>query len=129
MMKIPTDMKSFTELSPWWRTTVPTEIVLSGDGTAELLAKLKERGRRPFFIADGALREQPQFAEIFAQKDLFVFDATFSEPRTGDVDSLRALIKGLADDRIRLVRQPLYQRAQRIDVASTRFGKGRVKDE
>ena len=98
MMKIPTDMKSFTELSPWWRTTVPTEIVLSGDGTAELLAKLKERGRRPFFIADGALREQPQFAEIFAQKDLFVFDATFSEPRTGDVDSLRALIKGLADE-------------------------------
>lgn len=68
MMKIPTDMKSFTELSPWWRTTVPTEIVLSGDGTAELLAKLKERGRRSFFIADGALREQPQFAEIFAQK-------------------------------------------------------------
>lgn len=95
MMNIPTDIKSFTELKPWWRTPVPTEIVLSGRGVDELLSKLKERGRKPFFVVDGALKDQPRFAAIFAQRDLFVFDATSSEPRTGDVDSLRARIKAM----------------------------------
>ena len=71
MMKIPTDMKSFTELSPWWRTTVPTEIVLSGDGTAELLAKLKERGRRSFFIADGALRGSSLSSRRYSRKKIY----------------------------------------------------------
>lgn len=98
MMNIPADIKSFTELSPWWRTPVPTEIVLSGGGVDDLLSRLEERGKRPFFIADGALKDQPRFAKIFAQDKLFIFDATFSEPRTGDVDSLRARIKQLGEE-------------------------------
>ena len=58
---------------------------------------LEDEGRRPFFVADKALAGQREFARIFAEKNLFAFDATFSEPRTGDVDALRALIKALPE--------------------------------
>ena len=77
---------------------MPTDVVLSGDGVRELFAKLAAEGRsRPFFVVDGALAEQPEFADIFAQSEEFVFNASESEPRTGDVDALVARIRGLAD--------------------------------
>ncbi|MDO5116848.1 MAG: iron-containing alcohol dehydrogenase [Synergistaceae bacterium] len=93
-MYIPTDIENFTKLEAWWRTPVASEIILSGDGVGDLLAKLALEGKKAFFVADGALREQPRFEKIFARENIFVFDATASEPRTGDVDELRALIKG-----------------------------------
>ena len=92
MMNLPKDLNTFKALSPWWRTEFPTEAVLSSDGVGDLLSLLDERGRRPFFVIDAALKDQPRFAPIFAQDNLFAFDASFSEPRTGDVDSLRDLI-------------------------------------
>lgn len=97
-MDIPVDAKGFTKLKPWWRTPVPTDIILSDHGVSELLDGLKARGRKPFFVIDSALRDQVPFAEIFAQKDLFIFDASFSEPRTGDVDALRSLVQVKAPD-------------------------------
>ncbi|WP_352402338.1 iron-containing alcohol dehydrogenase [Synergistes jonesii] len=97
MIRIAEDIKSFTEMQPFWRVELPTEVVFSGDGVRELLAKLRERGRRAFFVVDSALKEQPRFAPLFAQKNLFEFDATSSEPRTSDVDSLRAEIRELAE--------------------------------
>ena len=105
MIRIAEDIKSFTEMQPFWRVELPTEVVFSGDGVRELLAKLRERGRRAFFVVDSALKEQPRFAPLFAQKNLFEFDATSSEPRTSDVDSLRAEIRELADEMLRLVNE------------------------
>ncbi|MDY2985562.1 MAG: iron-containing alcohol dehydrogenase [Synergistes jonesii] len=95
MIRIAEDIKSFTETKPFWRVELPTEVIFSGDGVRELLAKLRERGRRAFFVVDAALKKQPRFAPLFAQKNLFEFDATSSEPRTSDVDSLRAEIREL----------------------------------
>ncbi|MEG1602881.1 MAG: iron-containing alcohol dehydrogenase [Cloacibacillus sp.] len=94
-MNKPSTIKEFTELKPWWRTPVPTDIVLSDNGVDELLARLKKEGRSPFFVVDGALESQPAFAKIFAAGPLFVFDASFSEPRTSDVDALREEIRSL----------------------------------
>ena len=92
MMNAPKTIEEFTNLKPWWKTPVSTRVVLSDDGVADLLRMLEDEGRRPFFVADKALAGQREFARIFAEKNLFAFDATFSEPRTGDVDALRALI-------------------------------------
>ena len=97
MMNAPKTIEEFTNLKPWWKTPVSTRVVLSDDGVADLLRMLEDEGRRPFFVADKALAGQREFARIFAEKNLFAFDATFSEPRTGDVDALRALIKALPE--------------------------------
>ena len=97
MMNAPKTIEEFTNLKPWWKTPVSTRVVLSDDGVADLLRMLGDEGRRPFFVADKALAGQREFARIFAEKNLFAFDATFSEPRPGDVDALRALIKALPE--------------------------------
>lgn len=97
MMNAPKTIEEFTNLKPWWKTPVSTRVVLSDDGVADLLRMLEDEGRRPFFVADKALAGQREFARIFAEKNLFAFDATFSEPRTGDVDALRALIQALPE--------------------------------
>lgn len=97
-MKVPADIKNFVKLSPWWRTKVPTEIILSSDGISDLFNLLESRGKIPFFVIDSALMPQPAFAKIFEQKNKFLFDATFSEPRTSDVDNLVDHIKTLDYD-------------------------------
>lgn len=93
MTNTPDNMKDFTALKPWWRTQVPTEIICSADGVSDLLAKLQKEERTPFFIIDKALSDQEKFAPLFAQQAKFIFDASASEPRTGDVDKLVAMIK------------------------------------
>ena len=82
MMNAPKTIEEFTNLKPWWKTPVSTRVVLSDDGVADLLRMLEDEGRRPFFVADKALAGQREFARIFAEKNLFAFDATFSEPRS-----------------------------------------------
>ena len=94
-MKKPETIKEFTEMKPWWRTPVPTDVVLSDNGVDDLLARLQKEGRKPFFVIDGVLESQEAFAKIFAGGPLFVFDASFSEPRTCDVDMLREEIRQL----------------------------------
>ena len=96
-MNVPKTIEEFTNLKPWWKTPVNTRVVLSQDGVTDILRMLGDEGRRPFFVADGALAGQREFARIFAERRLFVFDASASEPRTGDVDALRALIKALPE--------------------------------
>ena len=91
-MYSPETISEFTELKPWWRTEVPTEVVLTDDGVGALLARLEKEGRKPFFVIDRVLEGQPEFGPIFATGPLFIFDATFSEPRTSDVNELRAEI-------------------------------------
>ena len=83
MYSVPNDVKEFAKLKPWWRTKVPTNVVLSADGIGDLYAMLAREGRKPFFVIDKALETQPEFARVFAEKTKFIFDATFSEPRTG----------------------------------------------
>jgi 3-deoxy-alpha-D-manno-octulosonate 8-oxidase len=86
-------MKEFVNAAPWWRTEIFTEIVTSGDGVGDFLKLLRERASAPFFIVDGSLGKQAPFCGIFDQNDKFVFDASASEPRTGDVDHVVSLIK------------------------------------
>jgi len=94
MINIPADIKDFTKLKPWWRTPVPTDIVLSGNGVADLFVKLSSEGKtEPFFIIDAALEKQEPFGMIFSRAEKFIFNASESEPRTCDVDSLVAYIK------------------------------------
>jgi 3-deoxy-alpha-D-manno-octulosonate 8-oxidase len=94
MINIPTDIKDFVKLKPWWRTPVPTDIVLSEDGIADLFTKLSSEGKKePFFIIDSALEKQGSFDRIFAKAGKFIFNASESEPRTCDVDSLVTHIK------------------------------------
>ncbi len=88
MVQAPKDLETFTGLSPWWRTDVPTQIVLSDDGIATVLALAEERQAKPFFIVDSALADQVPFQRVMVQEEKFLFDATLSEPRTGDVDAL-----------------------------------------
>lgn len=97
MTKVPAEIKEFTQLKPWWRTEVPTEIVLSENGVGDLLAKIEKENRKPFFIIDNVLEDQKPFEKIFAQKQKFLFNASESEPRTSDVDQLVALIKTLPE--------------------------------
>jgi 3-deoxy-alpha-D-manno-octulosonate 8-oxidase len=96
-MNTPKDLKEFKNLKPWWRIPVPTDIVLSDDGIGDLFKKLKDEGKKPFFVIDEALAKQPAFAKVFEQKNVFGFNATFSEVRTSDVDALVAHIKTLED--------------------------------
>jgi 3-deoxy-alpha-D-manno-octulosonate 8-oxidase len=89
-------MKDFVNAAPWWRTDIFTEIVTSGDGVGDFLKLLHERASSPFFIVDGILEPQTPFRGIFEQNDKFVFDASESEPRTGDVDRVVSLIKSMS---------------------------------
>lgn len=95
MTKMPTDIESFKNLKPWWRTAVSTEIILSGNGTCDLFEKLDRESKKPFFVIDEILEDQQVFSPIFEQKNKFLFNASYSEPRTGDVDKLVAIIKSL----------------------------------
>ena len=99
MLTAPETMKEFVALKPWWRTPIPSEIILSDDGIGTLLSLVEERGKKAFFVIDKALEKQPAFARIFEQKEKFVFDASVSEPRTGDVDALVAEMKAEHADR------------------------------
>jgi 3-deoxy-alpha-D-manno-octulosonate 8-oxidase len=87
-------MDGFLRAGAWWRTKILTEIIQSCDGVRDIMSALTDRARRPFFVIDGALEPQERFRPIFEQERKFVFDASESEPRTGDVDSLVTLIKG-----------------------------------
>jgi 3-deoxy-alpha-D-manno-octulosonate 8-oxidase len=82
----------FVRSPRWWRTEIPTQIVLSKDGIGDLFARLEKEKKRPFFILDGALSGQEKFKSVLERardgNALFLFDATASEPRTGDVDAL-----------------------------------------
>lgn len=93
MTQIPDNIKDFTALEPWWRTNVPTEIICSANGVGDLLSKLQAEGRTPFFIVDEILASQEIFAPVFAQLAKFIFNASASEPKTGDADKTVALIK------------------------------------
>jgi 3-deoxy-alpha-D-manno-octulosonate 8-oxidase len=92
----------FVHSPRWWRTEIPTQIVLSKDGIGDLFALLEKEKKRPFFILDSALSGQEQFKPLLErgllehgkdEKSLFLFDATASEPRTGDVDALVKTIR------------------------------------
>ena len=94
-MKSVISICEFSRLKPWWRTSTPTEIVLTDDGVGAMLGRAAHEGRRTFFVIDAALEAQPAFARIFAGGPLYLFDATYSEPRTQDVDALRETIMAL----------------------------------
>lgn len=96
-MNVPKTIKEFTTLKPWWKTPVSTRVALSCDGVSDILRMLADEGRKPFFVVDKALAGQSEFARLFEKKNMFAFDATFSEPRTGDVDALRSLIQALPE--------------------------------
>ncbi len=93
MVNSPANLADFKALPRWWRIDVPTEVVLSDDGVSRLFQLIEERGRKPFFLIDSALENQPAFARIFEQKDKFVFNATYSEVRTSDVDELVQIMR------------------------------------
>jgi 3-deoxy-alpha-D-manno-octulosonate 8-oxidase len=88
----------FVRSPRWWRTEIPTKIVLSKNGVGDLFSLLEREKKRPFFIADSALSGQKKFEPVLerAGESLFLFDATSSEPRTGDVD---ALVKSIREKR------------------------------
>lgn len=94
MSSAPRTVEEFIALPKWWRTNILTEIRRSADGVGDLLAGLRDAGRSPFFIVDKALEHQAKFARIFDQADKYVFDATESEPRTGDVDHVVDIVRG-----------------------------------
>ncbi|MDR0765033.1 MAG: iron-containing alcohol dehydrogenase [Synergistaceae bacterium] len=85
--------EDFNDARPWWRTRIFTEIITSRDGVGDLLALLSERAPRPFFIIDEILKPQSAFAPIFARSGKYVYDASHSEPRARDVDSVTALLR------------------------------------
>jgi 3-deoxy-alpha-D-manno-octulosonate 8-oxidase len=90
-------MREFLSAGPWWRTDILTEIVTSGDGVGDLVRLLGERASSPFFIVDEILKPQPPFGGIFAESRKYVFDATYTEPRTQDVDRVVSMIKSMGD--------------------------------
>ncbi|MDL2264646.1 iron-containing alcohol dehydrogenase, partial [Synergistaceae bacterium OttesenSCG-928-I11] len=93
MSALPKNMDEFVHTPDWWRTSILTEIIKSKDGVGDILKGLEERNKKAFFIVDAVLESQKEFERIFGQKDKFAFDASESEPRTGDVDKLVAMIK------------------------------------
>jgi len=101
--RVPQNAAELLTLPRWWRVDVPTQIVLSDRGLATVFDLIEERGAKPFFVIDAALRDQPDFARVFAQPDVFVFNASYSEVRTGDVDSLVALLRGRGLDDVTLI--------------------------
>jgi 3-deoxy-alpha-D-manno-octulosonate 8-oxidase len=90
-------IKGFKDASPWWRTKILTEVITSCDGVGDLLKLLECRASSPFFVIDEILKPQPAFGEIFARRGKFVFDATYSEPRTQDVDRIVSFLKNRTD--------------------------------
>lgn len=93
MMNVPATLKEFVGVQRFWRIDNPTEVVFSDDGINCLFKLIEERGKKPFFVIDDALKTQPAFARVFEQKDKFVFNATYSEVRTSDVDALVAIMR------------------------------------
>ena len=93
MIKIPEGIEQFAKLPRWWRVNVPTEVIVSADGISTLFELIESRGVKPFFVIDSALKDQPAFARIFAHKDVFEFNASYSEVRTTDVDELVSLLR------------------------------------
>ena len=99
MMPVPESAAELVSLPRWWRVDVPTEIVRSVNGVETVFDLIESRGAKPFFVIDAALRDQGTFARVFAQKNVFAFNASYSEVRTGDVDALVALLReGRFDD-------------------------------
>ena len=94
----PADIRGFAALAPWWRTEVPTQIVLSEDGIGTLFSLIESRGHRPFFVVDSALENQPAFRRVFEQKEKYLFCASKSEPHTEDVDFLVEKIHASAEN-------------------------------
>jgi 3-deoxy-alpha-D-manno-octulosonate 8-oxidase len=84
-------LTDFVNSPPWWRTPVTTEIILSACGVGDLLERLKNK--RAFIIIDSALATQDVFKPLCALENTRLFDASASEPKTGDVDNLVQLIK------------------------------------
>ena len=92
-MNIPTDIEAFATRSPWWSTEFPTEVICSPDGVGDLIKKLETDSRRPFWVIDRSLKGQEAFDPIFKMPSVYIFDASRSEPRTGDVDELAEIIR------------------------------------
>ncbi|MDR3255140.1 MAG: iron-containing alcohol dehydrogenase [Synergistaceae bacterium] len=93
VQKTPETTAGFATLGRWWATDVSTDVVPSADGAGDILRLLSAKSERPFFIIDDALVSQPAFANILALEDKYLFAASASEPRTGDVDALVALLR------------------------------------
>lgn len=93
MVSVPTNIKAFVNSSPWWKTNFPTAVICSDDGVGDLIKKLECESRRPYFVLDSALLEQEVFRPLFNRAPVFIFDASVSEPKTGDVDRLAELIR------------------------------------
>lgn len=93
MVNVPTNINAFVNSSPWWKTNFPTEVICSDDGVGDLIKKLECESRRPYFVLDSALIKQEVFRPLFNRASVFIFDASASEPKTGDVDRLVELIR------------------------------------
>jgi len=91
-------IEELKKLKAWWRTEINTEIIVSDSAINDLFNKIEEEEKNAFFIIDSALKEDDKYNKIFAQKDKYLFDATLSEPKTGDVNKLVSLIKSLGRD-------------------------------
>ncbi|MCL1941144.1 MAG: iron-containing alcohol dehydrogenase [Synergistaceae bacterium] len=88
-------LNNFLKTEKWWRTEIPTKIVLSDNGVNEILSLAAAHKKNPFFIIDNALaegRNHEIFSPLLAAKDKYLFAATASEPKTSDVDMLTRLI-------------------------------------
>ena len=94
MSNEPKTMKEFKNAGPWWRTKIFTEVIPSDDGVGDIFQLLKERSSSPFYIIDEILKPQIAFAAVFGKTEKYVFDASYSEPRTQDVDHVVSLIRG-----------------------------------
>ena len=94
---VPQNMDDFVKLSAWWRTKIFTEIVISENGVADMLKLIAERKERPFFIVDDVLSDQPVFGPFLEQENKYMFNASDSEPQTGQVDMLVSRIRSEAD--------------------------------
>jgi len=88
MKNVPSDIRKFAALEPWWRTRVPTGILCSGNGIDDLLRKVKQEDRKAFFLIDSVLEKQRLFAPLFNEQSKMLFNASVSEPRTDDVDRI-----------------------------------------
>jgi 3-deoxy-alpha-D-manno-octulosonate 8-oxidase len=88
-------IREFAAAGRWWRTEILTEVIPSQSGVADIIRLSDERKKRPFFVIDDALSSQPEFAPLFAREGKFLFAASESEPRTGDVDALVVSIRSL----------------------------------
>ncbi|MDD4159336.1 MAG: iron-containing alcohol dehydrogenase [Synergistaceae bacterium] len=97
MKNIPADMKAFVNSEPWWKTVFPTEVICSDDGVGDLIKRLECESRKPYFVLDSSLVSQEVFSPLFGKERVFVFNASASEPRTGDVDRLTEIVMSDSD--------------------------------